>query len=131
MLRVLTLGLLLALAQTALAAQSGPSWASLTVDQQNVLRPLQAQWNDLPSVQRTRLVGAARRYPALSHPQQLRFSVRLKAWASLTLEQREQARAAYRRYARLPDAERAKVRERWFAQHPRSEIAEIGTPPTQ
>ncbi len=131
MLRVLMIGLMLALAQLAVAAESAPSWASLTADQQNVLRPLQARWNELPQIQRARLIGAAKRYPTLSSSQQQRFSARLKAWASLTLEQREQARAAYRRYSRLPDAQRAKVRERWFAQHPKSEVAEIGTAPAQ
>ena len=106
------------------AAAQSPTWAQLTVDEQTVLRPLQPYWETLPDYQRVRLLGAAKRYPAMSAEQRRRFSERLTKWASLTPEQREQARAAYREYSRMSTAERQKLTSGWFRLHPTKELAE-------
>lgn len=115
--------LALALAMTSAWAQSRPVWAQLTSDQQAVLRPLQPRWDSLPELQRVRLRDAANRYATLSMEQQRRFSQRLTQWASLTLEQRNQARDLYRQFAHMPKAEQERIRERWFAEHPGTEVA--------
>lgn len=111
---------------TAIAGASAPVWAQLTVDQQAALRPLQQRWDRLPEYQRTRLLGAAKHYPALSPSQQRRFSQRLTTWASMSLEQRNQARSVYREYQHMPEAERARVGELWRKQHPDSQLATAG-----
>ena len=107
-------------------AQPAPHWAQLTADQQIVLRPLQPRWNQLPDYQRERLAGAAKRYPAMSAEQKRRFSERLAVWASLTLEERNQARAAYSNFAHMPKADQQRLKKSWFELHPTKEVANAG-----
>ncbi|GCB02092.1 hypothetical protein SFMTTN_2909 [Sulfuriferula multivorans] len=66
-------------------------------------------------LQRSRLIAVAKQYPKMTPEARLRFQKRIKAWALLTREQREEARENYRRLKRLPKKQREAIKQRWEA----------------
>ena len=116
---IIRLALLLALAPAIPAgAAEDPtslSWSNLSDQQQEILAPLRADWNQLPDYQRRRLLGAVERYPTLAPDQQQRFSARLLKWSRLSLEQRNVARDLYRKIQELSPAQRSAIVQRWKA----------------
>ena len=91
---------------SAPVARPAPRWAQLTLQQQQVLAPLAAEWDGFPDVQRYKLLGVAARYPKLTLAQQQRVQSRLQDWARLTPEQRRLARRNFKQLHELPQAER-------------------------
>ncbi len=60
--------LFLALAVPPLwAHEPGPRWDALSAQQQSILAPAQKDWDNLSQLQRSRLINAAKHYPA-AHP---------------------------------------------------------------
>jgi len=112
-----TLLLLLAFAAPAVAAGSkiaGPQWASLTVDQQQALAPLAADWDKhLSRDQKRKWLGIAKRYPAMKPEEQKRVQARMQKWAKLTPQQRDQAREQYRSLGKLTPEHREELRRYW------------------
>jgi hypothetical protein len=107
--------LLLAFAATAAVAapkDRGPQWASLTVEQQQVLAPLAREWNKLLPEQRVKWLGIAKRYPSMTPVGQKRVQTRMQKWAKLTPQQREQAREQYRSIRKLAER-REELRRQW------------------
>jgi len=104
-------------ATEALAAPKdrGPQWASLTVEQQQVLAPLAGDWDKrLTKEQKVKWVGIAKRYPAMKPEEQKRVQARMQKWAKLTPEQRWQAREQYRSIGKMaPDRQREELRRYW------------------
>lgn len=108
--------LLLALAAPpAVAAPKdrGPQWASLTVEQQQVLAPLAREWNNLLPEQRVKWLGIAKRYPSMTPVGQKRVQTRMQKWAKLTPQQREQAREQYRSIGKIAPDRREELRRQW------------------
>ena len=107
--------LLLAFAATAAVAapkDRGPQWASLTVEQQQVLAPLAREWNKLLPEQRAKWLGIAKRYPSMTPVGQKRVQTRMQKWAKLTPQQREQAREQYRSIRKIAER-REELRRQW------------------
>jgi len=104
---------LLAFGVQAAPASKGPPWASLTADQQQVLAPLAAYWNELMPEQKRKWVGIAKRYPKMKPDQQQRVQRRMAAWAKLTSEQRWQARQQYRNLGKIAPDRREELRRYW------------------
>ena len=102
--RAIILCLLLVLSPACFAGgkQAMPEWRQLTPTQQQVLAPLVLQWAKMSSHQRSRLIAVAEQYPKMTPQARARFQKRIKIWASLSREQRKQARANYRQFHRLP-----------------------------
>ena len=110
--------LLLALATTAAVAapkDRSPQWASLTADQQQVLAPLAGEWNKLGREHKTKWLGIAKRYPAMTPKEQNRVQARMQKWAKLTPEQRWQAREQYRSIGKLAPDRHEELRRHWAA----------------
>lgn len=96
-------------------------WAELTAEQQQVLAPLQAEWDTLEPARKRKWIGIAKRYPKMTPKGQERVQRRMQAWANLTPEQRRQARETYKRLAKSPEKKKA-LRDKWSeyqAQQPR------------
>jgi hypothetical protein len=113
---ILAAVLLLAFAASSAVAapkDRGPQWASLTVEQQQVLAPLAREWNSLPSDQRDKWLGIAKRYPSMKPLGQKRVQTRMQKWAKLTPQQREQARERYRSIRKLALDRREELRRQW------------------
>ncbi len=88
--------------QPALAERGAkdPRWESLAPAQQQVLAPLAGEWDKLDPASRKRWLGVAKRYPTMTAIGQKRVQTRMKKWAALTPQQREEARAKYKRMKR-------------------------------
>jgi len=72
------------------------SWATLTPQQREVLAPLSGEWNNLDSYRRKKWLEIVQRYPTMTVDEQQRVQLRMKDWANLSPEEREQAREQYR-----------------------------------
>jgi hypothetical protein len=115
--RALVAALLLALAALPALAQqrgSGPAWASLTADHQQILAPLATDWDKgLTREQKVKWVGIAKRYPTMKPEEQKRVQTRMQKWAKLTPEQRWQARERYRNIGKMAPDRREELRRYW------------------
>lgn len=108
----------LCIAFSAAAAQSKPeakkaprpAWTELTAAQQQVLAPLQAEWEALDTTRRRKWVDIANRYPTMKQAQQARLQKRMQEWSKLTPEERRVAREQYRTLKKIPPKQR---KEKW------------------
>ena len=89
------------------------AWAQLTADQQMILAPLKADWENLEPERRRKWVGIAKRYPKMKAEEQERVQRRMQAWAKLSPEQRRQARENYKRIVKSRTEKRNKLSEAW------------------
>ena len=111
----------LVIALPVVAAQSNPptkkaprpAWSELTLDQQKVLAPLQADWDSLDTTRRKKWVGIADRYPKMKPAEQQRLQKRMTDWAKLTPAQRQEAREKYLQIRKLPPKKRQEVKAQW------------------
>jgi len=108
----------LCIAFSAAAAQSKPeakkapkpAWTELTTAQQQVLTPLQAEWEQLDTTRRKKWVDIANRYPTMKQAEQQRLQKRMQEWAQLTPDERRAAREQYRALKKIPPQQR---KEKW------------------
>jgi len=90
-----------------------PAWTELTPAQQQVLAPLQPEWEQLDTTRRKKWIAIANRYPTMKPAQQQRLQKRMQEWAQLTPEERKAARDRYRTLKNLPPQERREVKQKW------------------
>jgi hypothetical protein len=91
-----------------------PAWAELTAEQQQVLGPLKTDWDTLEPDRRQKWIAIAKRYPRMKAQEQERVQRRMQTWATLTPEQRRQARENYKHLAKAPRPTPSKdLREAW------------------
>jgi hypothetical protein len=104
-----------AAAQTKADAKKAPNpgWSELTPAQQQVLAPLQADWEQLDTTRRKKWIAIADRYPTMKPAQQQRLQKRMHEWAQLTPEERRAARERYQTLRKLPPEQRREVKEKW------------------
>ncbi len=74
---------------------AGPNWGELTKAQQRVLQPLEKRWPFMGEVQKSRWIVLAGTFDTLPAQEQLKLRDRMEAWASLSAQQRSQARLNY------------------------------------
>ena len=87
-------------------APARPAWVELSPGQQQVLAPLQSDWEQLDTVRRKKWVAIADRYPTMKPAEQQRLQKRMQEWAALTPEERRVAREKYRNIKSLPPRKR-------------------------
>lgn len=129
----------LCIAFSAVAAQSKPeakkvakpAWVELTLGQQQVLAPLQAEWEQLDTTRRKKWVSIADRYPTMKPAQQERLQKRMQEWAKLTPAERKAAREKYQTLRTQPPQKRDEVKRRWqeYEQSRTPAPATVDTPP--
>ena len=116
--RALATGLLLVLLGAALQSWASPArapapqartasaWSSLSPQQQADLAPLASIWSELSEQQRMKWQAVIRR-PSFQKPEvREKLQRRMRHWASLSTQQRAQARQNFSRIHRLPPEER-------------------------
>ncbi|WP_313072764.1 DUF3106 domain-containing protein [Melaminivora sp.] len=93
--------------------EAHPPWSELTTAQKEALYPLANRWSVLSEAQKRRWLQMAAGFHALAPEEQARLLARLTDWASLSAQQRSQARLNFAAAAAVvaPDARRA----RWEA----------------
>lgn len=112
--RFLILGVFLAWAAAGAWADAPRAWSELSPQERSALAPLAPDWQHFPAEQQRRLLQVAQRYPSLTPQQQLLLQKRLRAWSRLTPEQRQAARQNLSRIQTLPEADQAKIKQRWL-----------------
>ena len=91
-----------------------PAWAELTTEQQQVLAPLKADWDSLEPERRQKWIAIAKRYPRMKQVEQERVQRRMQMWATLSPDQRRQARENYKHLAKSPrPAPNKDLRQAW------------------
>ena len=83
-----------------------------------VLEPIASLWNDLGEVRKRKWLLIARNYPSLSPAEQAKLRQRMTEWASLTRQQRDQARLNYQAIRKVPADQRAAQWEAYQALSP-------------
>jgi len=90
------------------ADPSGPAWGELTAEQKRALAPLEQHWPRMGEVQKRRWLALAHTFAVLPAQEQDKLHSRMADWASLSAQQRSQARLNYAVTKRLsPDDKRA------------------------
>lgn len=111
--RLAVLTLMLSLGSgLARAQETGLTWSQLPASEQQLLSPLQAQWDSMDQIRRQKWHEIAQRYPKLSVAQQERLRSRMVEWAALSPSERNQARLQFEESKLVPAEER---RARWEA----------------
>lgn len=77
------------------APTPGPGWEQLDAAQKKALEPLAPRWAILSELQKRHWLALAKNFPALPPPEQERLHTRMAEWASLSAQQRSQARLNY------------------------------------
>lgn len=115
----LIIALLLALpagaAQVASTAKKAPrpTWAELTPAQQEILKPLQEDWESLDTTRRKKWVAITEKYPKMKPAEQQRLQKRMQEWAKLTPAERAAAREKYQALRKLPPDKRQEMAQQW------------------
>lgn len=90
------------------AVEAGPGWVTLTTPQKLALYPLAERWALLSEAQKRRWLALAASFASLPPEEQTKFHERMTNWASLSMQQRNQARLNFAVTNRLaPDDKRA------------------------
>jgi Protein of unknown function (DUF3106) len=111
------------------AKPARPLWSELSPQQQHILGPLAADWENLDTVRRKKWVTIANRYPKMKPDQQQRLQERMQAWAKLTPEERNIARAKYQKLKELPQPQRQEISRQWRQKSVAPRDAAPGTTP--
>lgn len=91
---------------------SGPGWETLSTAQKLALYPLAERWASLSAAQKRYWLTLAETFHALPQSEQDRLHARMADWASLSAQQRNQARLNYAGTSRLAPKDKL---ERWKA----------------
>lgn len=88
-------------------SNAGPEWKDLTATQREILQPLHLQWPAMGGLTKRRWLVLAQLYPGMSEKEQGKLHERMQTWASLSAQQRNQARLNFSNVKRLTPAELA------------------------
>lgn len=100
------------------ASGEGPGWETLNTPQKLALYPLADRWTLLSGLQKRRWLALAQGFAALPADEQARLHDRMTEWASLSAQQRNQARLNYAVTSRLAPQDK---RSHWDAYQALSE----------
>lgn len=93
-------------------SSAGPEWQDITAAQRQILEPLHLQWPAMGALTKRRWLVLANRYPHMDEKEQAKLHERMLSWASLSAQQRNQARLNFENAKRLtPDELLAKWQE--------------------
>lgn len=81
-------------------------WLQLTVAQQKALAPLAPLWATLSETQRSKWLAISKNFAHLSESEQITMHSRMADWATLTPQQRIQARLNFGETNRIPQSEK-------------------------
>lgn len=91
---------------------SGPIWREITETQRQVLMPLRERWDSMGALAKRRWLVLADRYPKMDESERNKLVSRMNTWASLSAQQRSQARLNFESAKRLSAKE---LQAKWDA----------------
>ncbi len=86
-------------------SSAGPEWKDISTAQRTVLEPLHLQWPAMGALTKRRWLVLADRYPHMDDKEQAKLHERMLSWASLSAQQRNQARLNFSNVKRLTPEE--------------------------
>jgi len=90
-------------------------WSDLTLNQQRALAPLSPLWSTLSEPQRKKWLAISKNFAALPDGEQIVMHSRMAEWASLTPQQRTQARLNFGETNKIPLVEKKAQWEAYLA----------------
>ena len=87
-------------------------WSELNLSQQLALQPLAENWDDLALGHKRKWLAIIRKYPKMTPEEQTVMHSRMTGWATLSRQQRVQARLNFAEVKQLPADER---KAKWAA----------------
>ncbi len=105
-------------------------WRELTPAQQTALQPLAAKWPTLKESQKRKWIAIASGYPAMSEPDRTLIHSRMTEWASLSQQQRAQARLNFSQAKKLAPTQKSATWQAYQELSPeeRQKLAKSATP---
>jgi hypothetical protein len=91
----------------ATSPEAKPLWKDLTLDQQQSLKPLAANWSTINEPQKRKWLALSKNFPSKTSAEQAKLHGRMTEWVSLSQQQRTQARLNFAEAKNLPAHERA------------------------
>lgn len=82
-------------------SSAGPLWKDISPAQRDILSPLHARWESMGSLAKRRWLVLADRYPSMNDAERTKLFSRMHTWASLSAQQRNQARLNFKDAKRL------------------------------
>lgn len=112
------------------SAESKPTWQELTAVQQASLKPLAANWSGIGEGQKRKWLALSKNYASLPAPEQAKLHSRMTEWASLSQQQRTQARLNFAETKILSPTEKTANWQAYQALSPedRQKLAADATP---
>lgn len=71
---------------------AGPQWRDISQTQRQILMPLRDRWHNMGALTKRRWLVLADRYPRMDETERTKLLSRMNSWASLSTQQRNQAR---------------------------------------
>lgn len=102
----------------AAPAASKPAWKDLTPAQRQALQPLAAHWDRLDERRKLKWLAISKNYPTLSSEEQVKLHLRMSNWATLSQQQRAQARQNFKEIKGLSPEKKASEWEAYQALSP-------------
>lgn len=98
-----------AASSSAADTPGGPAWSQLTPVQQQALKPLQSKWSSISEPQKRKWLALVPNYQLRSAAEQATLQSRMTEWASLSVQERAQARLNFAEAGTLtPEEKKAK-----------------------
>ena len=110
--------------------ESKPTWLELTALQQASLKPLAANWSGIGEGQKRKWLALSKNYPSLPAPEQAKLHSRMTEWATLSQQQRTQARLNFAETKTLSPGEKTANWQAYQALSPedRQKLADTAAP---
>lgn len=108
---------------------TNPAWKDLTPAQQISLAPLEKHWNTLEEINKQKWIAIAAGYATLPPSKQARLHSRMTEWASLSKQQRIQARLNFSQSKQLTPTQKTATWEAYQALSPEEKKKVATLPP--
>lgn len=89
------------------AVAAKPAWKELSPEQQQALQPLAAHWENLGADRKRKWLALSKNYATLPETEQVKLHSRMREWALLSQQQRDQARLNFAETKKLAPEEKA------------------------
>lgn len=98
--------------------EARPYWKDLTAEQQHALKPLAWKWSSMSVVRKRKWLEMSKNYFSMPPTEQAKLHSRMTEWASLSPQQRDQARLNFAQTKELTPAQKAATWQAYQALSP-------------
>jgi hypothetical protein len=110
---IIALGFISADQSIAAAPKKQQSWLELSIEERQILAPLESHWAEMTTSRRNKWVGIARKYKTLRPTEQENVKARMAEWAALTPTDRQSARNRFKDLEKMPPDKKVRLTDKW------------------